>query len=73
MKTTIELPDELLVRAKVAAARERSTVKQLIIEGLEYVLGRDQEAICAEEALERLNKGYPLGGKSVDRNSLHER
>ena len=73
MKTTIELPDELLTRAKIAAARERSSLKQLIIEGLEHVLGPENDAIIAEEALNRLNKGYRLGGNPIDRNRLHGR
>lgn len=73
MKTTIELPDELLTRAKVAAARERRTLKELIIEGLEHVLNEGSDAVVAEEALERLNKGYRLGGKPLKRDQTHER
>jgi hypothetical protein len=38
MKTTIEIPDELLSRAKQAAAREKTTVRRLIEEGLRRVL-----------------------------------
>jgi hypothetical protein len=37
MKTTIELPDALLHRAKVVAAQRKTTLKQLMIEGLENV------------------------------------
>jgi len=37
MKTTIELPDALLHRAKVVAAQRKTTLKQLMIEGLESV------------------------------------
>ena len=73
MKTTIELPDDLLTRAKIAAALERSSLKQLIIEGLEHVLGKDEDSIVAEEAINRLHKGYRLGGKPLDREKLHER
>ncbi len=39
MKTTIELPDALLHRAKVVAAQRKTTLKQLMIEGLESVTG----------------------------------
>lgn len=73
MKTTIELPDDLFMRTKVAAAREQRSMKQLIIEGLEYVLDRDEDSIVAEEALNRLQKGYRLGGKPFSRESSHER
>ena len=35
MKTTIELPDDLLERSKAVARRENSTLKALIEEGRE--------------------------------------
>lgn len=37
MKTTIDLPDDLLHRAKVVAAQRRTTLKELVQQGLEYV------------------------------------
>lgn len=39
MKTTVEIPDALLQEAKRRAARERTTVKALIIEALQRLLG----------------------------------
>lgn len=38
MKTTVELPDELLVAAKKRAAEERTTLRALIARGLRHVL-----------------------------------
>ena len=38
MKTTIELPDDLLERSKAVARRENSTLKALIEEGLRLAL-----------------------------------
>lgn len=38
MKTTIELPDDLLVRGKAVARRENSSLKALIEEGLRLAL-----------------------------------
>lgn len=38
MKTTIELPDDLLERGKAVARRENSTLKALIEEGLHMAL-----------------------------------
>jgi hypothetical protein len=38
VKTTIDLPDTLLHRAKVTAAQRRTTLKNLIVEGLERVM-----------------------------------
>lgn len=39
MKTTVEIPDELLIRAKQYAARERTTLRRIIEQGLRIVLG----------------------------------
>lgn len=39
MRTTVELPDDLLKRAKREALERGSTLKELIIDGLEEVLG----------------------------------
>ncbi len=38
MKTTVEISDSLLSRARQVAAREKTTVRQLIEEGLHRVL-----------------------------------
>jgi hypothetical protein len=38
MKTTIELPDDLLERSKAVARRENSTLRALIEEGLRLAL-----------------------------------
>lgn len=40
MKTTVELSDDLLQEAKAVAARERSTVRALLEEGLRWALGK---------------------------------
>lgn len=34
MKTTVEIPDALLAQAKAKAAREKTTLKALVAEGL---------------------------------------
>jgi hypothetical protein len=38
MRTTVEIPDPLLRRAKLAAVEEGTTLKELITRGLEAVL-----------------------------------
>jgi hypothetical protein len=38
MKTTVDIPDSLLEDAKQVAARERTTIKALIVEGLRRML-----------------------------------
>ena len=42
MKTTLELPDELLIEAKKKAAEERRPLRALVEEGLRMVLRKPQ-------------------------------
>jgi len=44
MKTTIEIPDPLLGKAKRLAAQEHSTVRALVEEGLRRLLAEREEA-----------------------------
>ncbi|MFT4177301.1 MAG: hypothetical protein QM627_11685 [Luteolibacter sp.] len=73
MKTTIDLPDHLLEQTKIAAVRRRSSIKNLVIEGLEMVLKQEAFATPPTDALERLRKGYHLGGKPLTRDGIHAR
>lgn len=41
MKTTIDLPDDLLHRVKIIAAQRRTTIKELVVQGLEYATRQD--------------------------------
>lgn len=43
MKTTIEITDELLERAREAAKRERTTLRSLVEEGLRLTLERKDD------------------------------
>lgn len=38
MKTTIDLPDDLLHRAKIVAAQRKTTLKEIVQEGVNYVI-----------------------------------
>jgi hypothetical protein len=40
MKTTIEVPDDLLTEAKQVAAQENTTLRSLVEEGLRWALAR---------------------------------
>lgn len=73
MKTTIDLPDDLLERTKIAAARRRTTVKNLVINGLETILREDSPVDVPVDALARLQAGYHLGGKPLSRDEVHAR
>jgi hypothetical protein len=43
MKTTIEISDNLLHRARTLARREKTTLRQITEEGLQLVLSRREE------------------------------
>lgn len=73
MKTTIDLPDDLLHRAKVAAAQRKTTLKELVQAGLDWVLRSDTETADRTAALARLQKGLRLGGRPLTRDQAHER
>lgn len=59
MKTTVELPDELLREAQRAAREEGTTLKSLMEEGLRAVLARHRDA-----------RQFALRDASVDGNGL---
>jgi hypothetical protein len=73
MKTTIDLPEAILERTKIAAARRRTTIKNLVIQGLETVLREETPAAPPVDALARLRHGYHLGGQPLTRNQAHAR
>ncbi len=73
MKTTIDLPDDLLEQTKIAAARRRTTIKKLVIEGLTKVLTEDVPAAPPADAMARLRQGYHLGGRPLTREQIHGR
>jgi hypothetical protein len=73
MKTTIDLPDALLHRAKVAAARRKTTLKELVQAGLDWVLRSETEVGDLSVRLARLHRGLHLGGQPLTRDQAHER
>ena len=60
MKTTIEIPDELLMRAKAAAAMRRTSLKAMI----EHALKRELDfsgGLAEDEAIYEVNEhGFPV-------------
>ncbi len=73
MKTTIDLPDSILTRTKIAAARRRTSIKKLVIEGLENVLKDEEAESTPSDTLDRLRQGYHLGGQPLTRDQTHVR
>lgn len=60
MKTTVEIPDDLLDEAKAVARREKATLRSLIEEGLRWVVAR------RKKGTERfVLKDAAVGGKGV--------
>jgi len=74
MKTTVDLPDALLQRVKIAAAERRTTLKKLVIEGLEHVISSPEFVDTVRgEALARFRRGFHLGENPLSREAAHER
>jgi len=73
MKTTIDLPERLLHRAKIVAAQRKTTLKELVLHGLDWAIQSGFEAPGRQAALARLQKGIRLGGRPLTRSQAHER
>ena len=73
MKTTIDLPDDLLIRAKIHAARKRKTLKELIVAGLRHQLEQEQssgKSIRRQIRWVTVEGGMPKGIDPANRESL---
>lgn len=73
MKTTIDVPEDLLHRAKVVAAQRRTTLRELVLTGLDEVLGNKGKGVNMAGAFARLGRGMRLGGKFLAREEIHGR
>lgn len=58
MKTTLDLPDELLIEAKAVAARRRTTLKDMVTKSLMREIGADKQSPPAPDSLFEVG---PLG------------
>ena len=61
MKTTVDIPDDLLDQAKRLAKAEHTTFRVLLMEGLRWVIAKRSEA-----------EDFQLEDRSVDGNGLQE-
>lgn len=73
MKTTFDLPEDLLQQAKLIAVKKKTTLKALVQAGLNIVIHSEREPSSRTAALKRLRKGLHLGGKPLTREQAHER
>jgi hypothetical protein len=73
MKTTLDLPDELLIEAKKAAAEQRRPLKALVEEGLRMVLRGSQRRPQAKRVrLVTVKGGLPRDLDLSSREKMHE-
>lgn len=56
MKTTIDVPDDLLHRAKVVAAQRRTTLRELVVRGLETVTSDQSDERLESERKKTLKR-----------------
>ena len=73
MKTTIDLPIDILKRSKIEAVKRHTTFKNLVIEGLTLLLSEESPKSIPTGALSRLKQGYHLGCSPLSREKAHER
>ncbi len=80
MKTTVDLPEDLLHRAKITAAQRKTTLKELVLDGLEYVIRHGPEDPAAERKARAAKLVMALGkGRNaeavgrVDREEIYDR
>jgi len=75
MKTTIDLPDDLLIAAKKRAAEGRTTLRKLFERGLRReISGRPQRRSARTPPIQWVTApgGLPPGLDIADRAAMHE-
>jgi hypothetical protein len=74
MKTTIELPDELLIAAKKRAAETRTTLREIFDRGLRRELGTPSRGRARRRSIawKTASGGLPPGLDLANRAEMHE-
>lgn len=74
MKTTVELPDELLIEAKKRAAELRRPLRSLLEKALREYLRRDRLPTRTRREIQwvTVDGGLPPGVNVSDRARMHE-
>ncbi|MFZ4683826.1 MAG: hypothetical protein ACOYMS_15075 [Terrimicrobiaceae bacterium] len=75
MKTTLDLPDDLLIEAKAVAARRRTTLKAMVEHSLRREIGASSPCSSTEGVTERNARGFPIikrsGGDRVTSETVY--
>ncbi|MDO9263738.1 MAG: hypothetical protein Q7U02_07215 [Desulfosalsimonadaceae bacterium] len=72
---TLSIDKELLVRAKIVAAKRQTSVNKMLADNLKALVDQSERYSAArKKALCDLEKGFHLGGQELpDREALHDR
>lgn len=79
VKTTFDLPEELIHRAKITAAQRKTTLKELVLQGLEYATRHefpDSESVRkanAKKLLQALQATNTEPMKPLKRDEIYDR
>ncbi len=79
MKTTFDLPEDLLHRAKVAAAQRKTTLKELVLQGLEYATRHEMPSseevrkASAQKLLQALQATNTRAMRPLKRQEIYDR
>ena len=76
MKTTIDLPDDLLQEAKIVAAQRRTTLRELVLTGLRHSLAAtsaDEDAARLDRLFSLLDAGNETPMQALKREEANER
>ncbi|MDR3754087.1 MAG: hypothetical protein P4K93_09945 [Terracidiphilus sp.] len=72
MRTTVDIPDETYRRLKVKAAEENSTVRQVVLEGLDLVLLQQNSAPPAQRLKLPLIRSTRKDKLIIDNEKIYE-
>ena len=73
MKTTLELPDELLIEAKKMAAEQRRPLRALVEDGLRMVLRKPETRVRKKQVrLITVKGGLPSDLDLSNRETMYE-
>jgi hypothetical protein len=72
---TLSIDKELIVRAKILAARRQTSISKMLAEDLKTLVEQSERYDTArKKALFNLKKGFHLGGQQIpSREALHDR